>query len=423
MRFASDALARIRTADGRREFDIRRIREEFPILKTRVRGKPLVYLDNAATTQKPRAVIEAESAYYTESNANVHRGIHHLSERATALHEKNREKVRRFLNARDLSEIVFVRGATEAINLVASSYGRPQLRAGDEILITGMEHHSNIVPWQLLCEQTGAVLRVIPITDEGELELDEYENLLGPRTRLVSIVHVSNALGTINPVKEMIEKAHRRNVPVLVDGAQAVPHLRIDVQDLDCDFYAFSGHKLYAPTGIGVLYGKMEHLEEMPPYQAGGEMIATVSFEKTIYNELPYKFEAGTPNIAGVVGLGAAIDYLGQFGIETLGAHEHDVLAYATEKVSSVPGVSLVGTAREKASVLSFVMESAHPHDVGTILDGEGIAVRAGHHCAQPLMHRYGLDATVRASFGLYNTKEEADALAAALHKVNEIFG
>ncbi len=423
MRFASDALARVRTADGRREFDIRTIREEFPILKTNIRGKPLVYLDNAATTQKPRAVIEAESAYYAESNANVHRGIHYLSERATALHERNREKVRRFLNARDLSEIVFVRGATEAINLVASSYGRPQLRAGDEIVITGMEHHSNIVPWQLLCEQTGAVLRVIPITDKGELELDEYERLLGPRTRLVSVVHVSNALGTINPVKEMIESAHRRKIPVLVDGAQAVPHLRIDVQDLDCDFYAFSGHKVYAPTGIGVLYGKMEHLEEMPPYQGGGEMIATVSFEKTIYNELPYKFEAGTPNVAGVIGLGAAIDYVEQFGIENLGAHEHDVLAYATERVSSVPGVRLVGTAREKTSVLSFVMENAHPHDVGTVLDREGIAVRAGHHCAQPLMHRYGLDATVRASFGLYNTREEADALAAALHKVNEIFG
>jgi cysteine desulfurase/selenocysteine lyase len=423
MRFASDALARARAADSLREFDVRKIREEFPILKTKAHGKPLVYLDNAATTQKPRAVIEAVTAYYAEANANVHRGIHYLSERATALHEESREKVRRFLNARELCEIIFVRGTTEAINLVASSYGRPQLRAGDEILITGMEHHSNIVPWQLVCEQTGARLRVIPISDEGELELDEYERLLGPRTRLVSIVHVSNALGTINPVKQMIEKAHRRKIPVLVDGAQAAPHLRIDVQDLKCDFYALSGHKMYAPTGIGVLYGKMEHLEEMPPYQGGGEMIATVSFEKTIYNELPHKFEAGTPNVGGVVGLGAAIDYIDQFGIEAVGAHEHDVLAHATEKISSVPGVTLVGTAREKASVLSFVMENAHPHDVGTVLDRDGIAIRAGHHCAQPLMHRFGLDATVRASFGLYNTKEEADALAAALHKVNEIFG
>jgi cysteine desulfurase / selenocysteine lyase len=408
--------------ERRRAFDVYQIREEFPILKQPMRGKPLVYLDNAATSQKPQAVIDTLTRYYTEENANVHRGVYLLSERATRAYENARLKVQRFINAASPREIIFTRGTTESINLVASSYGRKHLKPGDEVVISWMEHHSNIVPWQMICEETGAVLRVVPINDRGELLLEEYERLLGPRTRLVSIVHVSNALGTINPVHEMITLAHRREIPVLVDGAQAVPHLKVDVQALDCDFYAFSGHKMYGPTGIGVLYGKAELLEAMPPYQGGGDMIASVTFEKTIYNTLPYKFEAGTPYVAGPIGLGAAIDYLEAIGLETIAAHEHDLLTYATEAVGAVPGVQLIGTAREKAGVLSFVLEDVHPHDLGTILDQEGIAIRTGHHCAQPVMQRFGVPATTRASFGLYNTREEVDALVAGIHQVIEVF-
>jgi cysteine desulfurase/selenocysteine lyase len=403
-------------------FDVRGVREDFPLLERQVHGKPLVYLDNAATTQKPRAVLDAIARYYQTENSNVHRGVHLLSELATRSYEDSRAKVQRFLHAADSKEIIFVRGATEAINLVAQSYGRPKIQADDEIIISHMEHHSNIVPWQILCQQTGAALRVAPIDDRGELLLEEYEKLLGPRTRLVSIVHVSNALGTINPVRQIIDLAHRWNVPVLLDGAQAVPHLPIDVRDLDCDFYVFSGHKLYGPTGIGVLYGKAKLLEAMPPYQGGGDMIRSVSFEKTTYNVLPYKFEAGTPHIEGAIGLGAAVDYVNEIGMEAIAAHEQDVLAYATPRVAAVPGVRLIGTAREKAGVLSFVMDGIHPHDVGTILDQEGIAIRTGHHCAQPVMERFGVPATARASLALYNTRDDIDALVRGLHRVQEMF-
>ncbi len=406
-----------------RSFDVGRIREDFPALHQQVHGKPLVYLDNAATTQKPRPVLEALRRFYESECANVHRGVHTLSQRATEAYERARAIVRRFLNARSEQEIIFVRGTTEAINLVAHSFGRPRLRPGDEILISAMEHHSNIVPWQILCEATGARLRVAPINDEGELLLDEFEKLLSPRTRLVAITHLSNALGTINPVREIIRLAHARGVPVLLDGAQAVAHLKVDVQELDCDFYAFSGHKLYGPTGIGVLYGKAEWLEEMPPYQGGGDMISSVTFEKTTYNRLPYKFEAGTPHIAGAIGLGAAIEYVTTLGLERIAAHERDLLAYATEAISGIPGLRLIGTAREKASILSFTLEGIHPHDLGTILDHEGIAIRAGHHCAQPVMERFGVPATARASFALYNTREEVDALVLALQKAREVFG
>jgi len=402
--------------------DVRRLREDFPILRQTVHGRPLVYLDNAATTQKPQAVIDALVTYYSEINANVHRGVHHLSERATSAFEGARATVQRFINAGSTHEIVFTRNATEAINLVAQTFGRTRLGAGDEVLISAMEHHSNIVPWQLVCADKGASLRVAPITDDGALQVEAFERLLGPRTRLVSIVHLSNALGTINPVRQMIAMAHRRGVPVLVDGSQAVPHLPVDVQALDADFYAFTGHKLYGPTGIGVLYGKERLLEEMPPYQGGGDMISSVTFEKTTYNVLPYKFEAGTPNIAGAVGLAAAIDYVAAIGLEPIGVYEHDLLAYGTSVLSQVPGLTLVGTAPEKAGVLSFVMDGVHPHDIGTVVDREGVAIRTGHHCTQPLMDRLGVSATARASLAFYNTREELDALAAALHKVRDVF-
>ena len=404
-------------------FDVESVREDFPILKQEIYGKPLVFLDSAASAQKPRAVIEAMKHCYEEEYANIHRGVYYLSMRATEAFEEARDKVRRFLNAAESREIVFVRGATEAINLVAQSYGRTFLREGDEIVITAMEHHSNIVPWQFLRDEKGLALRVAPIDDDGEFLLEEYEKLLNPRTKLVSVIHGSNAIGTITPVREIIRLAHARGIPVLVDGCQAVPHLQVDVQELDCDFYVFSGHKLYGPTGIGVLYGKAALLEAMPPYQGGGEMITSVTFEKSEFNAIPYKFEAGTPHIAGAIGLGAAIDYLGALGIEDVGGHERGVLEHATRLLSEMKGVRLVGTARDKASILSFVIDGVHAHDVGTVLDHQGVAVRAGHHCAQPVMERFGVDATVRASFALYNTVEEAEALAAAVAKVGEIFG
>lgn len=404
-------------------FDVQRVRRHFPILHQTVHGKPLVYLDNAATTQKPLAVIEAIENYYRRDNANIHRGVHTLSERATESYEKVREAARKFLNAADTKEIIFVRGTTEAINLVAQSYGRRNVGSGDEVLITAMEHHSNIVPWQLLCEEKGAHLRVAPINDRGELLLDEFEKLLGPKTKIVAVGHLSNALGTINPVREIVRMAHARNIPVLVDGAQAAPRMQVDVQALDCDFYAISGHKMYGPTGIGILYGKTRLLEAMPPYQGGGDMIASVTFEKTVYNRLPYKFEAGTPNIADTIGLGAAIEYLNGLGLERIEQHEADLLSYATKAVEAIPGVRLVGTAKEKAGVLSFVMDEIHPHDIGTILDSEGIAIRTGHHCAQPVMQRFNIPATARASFGLYNTREEVDALVKGIRKVQEVLG
>jgi len=408
---------------GRVGYDVQAVRADFPILNEMIHGRPLVYLDNAATTQKPESVIRAIDDYYRHGNANIHRGVHLLSQRATEAYEATRARVREFLHAADDGEIVFVRGATEAINLVAQCYGRTHIGPGDEILITVMEHHSNIVPWQMLCEQTGASLRVAPIDDRGALRLDEFQRLLGARTKLVAVAHVSNALGTINPLKWISEVAHANHVPVLVDGAQAAPHLPVDVQDLDCDFYAFSGHKVYGPTGIGVLYGKAALLEQMPPYQGGGDMISSVTFEKTVYNKIPYKFEAGTPHIAGVIGLRAAIDYVERRGLDAIGAHERELLRYATAKLEEIPGVRIIGTAREKAGVLSFAMKEIHPHDVGSILDQEGIAVRTGHHCAQPVMDRYGVPATVRASFGLYNTHSEVDALVAGLDKVREVLG
>lgn len=404
-------------------FNVESVRAEFPILRERIHGRPLVYLDNAATSQKPDAVIDAISGYYRHTNANIHRGVHLLSQRATEEYEAARASIQAFLNAADSREIVFVRGATEGINLVAQSYGRTHVGRGDEVLITAMEHHSNIVPWQLLCEEKGAILRVAPIDEAGELIFGEFEKLLNPRVKIVAVSHVSNALGTINPVKEIVRRAHALNIPVVVDGAQAAPHLPIDVRDLDCDFYAFSSHKVYGPTGIGVLYGKAALLEAMPPYQGGGDMISSVTFEKTIYNKIPHKFEAGTPDIAGVIGLGAAIAWVGNLGIRAIGAHEHALLAYATKVVGAIPGVRLVGTAREKAGVLSFLMEDIHPHDIGTILDQEGIAVRTGHHCAQPVMERYNIPATVRASFAAYNTFEEIDALARGIEKVKEVLG
>jgi cysteine desulfurase/selenocysteine lyase len=403
-------------------FDVENVRRDFPILNQRVHGKPLVYLDNAATTQKPQAVIDAMVRSYAEENANIHRGVHLLSERATRAYEEAREKVQKFLNAADCREIIFVRGTTEAINLVAQTYGRSNIGAGDEVLITEMEHHSNIVPWQLICEEKGAELKVIPITDEGELRIDLVDSLLTDRTKIVSVVHVSNSLGTINPVKTIVEKAHARGVPVLVDGAQAVAHMPVDVQALGCDFYALSGHKLFGPTGIGVLWGRLPLLETMPPYQGGGDMISAVTFKKTTYNVVPNKFEAGTPNIAGSVGLGVAIDYLKSIDVPAMQAYESDLLAYGTRALTAVPGIRIVGTASKKASILSFVMEDVHPHDIGTILDQEGVAIRTGHHCTQPLMERMCVPATARASLALYNTKEEIDALVAALARVREIF-
>lgn len=400
-----------------------RVRKDFPALAQKVHGKPLVYLDNAATTQKPRAVIEAITRFYEQDCANVHRGVHLLSERATEGFEQARRKARRFLGAADVREIIFVRGATEGINLVAHSFVRPRLQAGDEILITAIEHHSNIVPWQIVAEEKQARLKVAPVNGSGELIVEEFERLLGPRTRFVSLTHVSNALGTVNPVAELVAMAHARGIPVLVDGAQAAPHAPVDVTALGCDFYVFSGHKTYGPTGIGVLYGKAAHLESMPPYQGGGDMIRSVTFEKTIYNEIPYKFEAGTPHIAGAIGLGAALDYLESLGREAVAAHEAELLQYATAAVSRLPGVRIIGTARRKAAVLSFTLEGIHPHDAATVLDHEGVAVRAGHHCAQPVMDRFGVPATLRASFGLYNTTEEVDILVRGLERVREILG
>jgi len=403
-------------------FDVGRVREEFPALKQLVHGKPLVYLDNAATTQKPQLVIDAITRFYQEDCSNIHRGVHLLSERATKAYEDVRLAVQQFINAGDPAEVIFVRGTTEAINLVAHSYGRTHVQAVDAVLISAMEHHSNIVPWQILCEERGARLRVVPMNGRGEFLLDEYEKLLTPRTKLVAVSHVSNALGTVNPVRQIIAMAHEHGIPVLVDGAQAVPHLHVDVQELDCDFYAFSGHKMYGPTGVGVLYGKKRLLEAMPPYQGGGDMISSVTFEKTTYNRLPFKFEAGTPNIAGVIGLGAAVEYLRRIAVDRVAAHENHLLASATERISSLPGVRLIGTAQEKAAVLSFVLEGVHPHDIGTVLDQEGIAVRTGHHCAQPVMQFFGVPATARASFALYNTEEEVDALMRGICKVQEIF-
>ena len=403
-------------------FNVDLVREDFPILKQTVNGKPLVYLDNAATSQKPQSVIDALVSYYSTENSNVHRGVHTLSQQATDDYEGARSKIKRFINASDEREIIFVRGTTEGINLVAQSFGRQHLHEGDEIVISAMEHHSNIVPWQMLCEERGARLRVVPINDAGELLLDEYESMLGPRTKLVSMVHVSNALGTINPAKQIVDIAHSRGIPVLLDGAQAVPHGSVDVRGLDCDFYAFSGHKVYGPTGIGVLYGKADLLEAMPPYQGGGEMIKSVTFEKTIYNTLPHKFEAGTPNIAGSIGLGAAIDYVTSLGMDRIRSYERELLEYGTECLNGLSNVRLIGTAREKSSVLSFVMEGVHPHDIGTILDSEGVAVRTGHHCAQPVMDRFGVPATARASLAFYNTKEEIDALVKAIDQVIEVF-
>jgi cysteine desulfurase/selenocysteine lyase len=405
------------------DFDVARVRQDFPILQQKIHGKPLVYFDNGATSQKPQMVIDALSHYYSAENSNIHRGVHYLSETATVAYEAARAKVRGFLNARADKEIIFVRGTTEAINLVAQSYGRSFLKAGDEIIVSAMEHHSNIVPWQMLCEQVGAKLRVIPINHDGEIVMDEYRRLLNDKTKFVSITHVSNALGTVVPVKEIVTLAHERGVPVLLDGAQAVPHLKVDVQELDCDFYAFSGHKLFGPTGVGVLYGRAELLEKMPPYQGGGDMISLVTFEKTHYNVLPYKFEAGTPHIAGGIGLGAAIDYLSALDWQLVAAHEHQLLSYATEAVSSIEGLRIIGTAKEKAGVLSFVLGHVHAHDVGTILDQEGVAVRAGHHCAMPVMQRFGVPATTRASFAFYNTIDEIEVMVRAIHRVMKVFG
>jgi cysteine desulfurase/selenocysteine lyase len=403
-------------------FDVQKVRRDFPILNQRVHGKPLVYLDNAATTQKPQAVIDAMVRSYAEENANIHRGVHLLSERATRAYEDAREKVQTFLNAQDPREIIFVRGTTEAINLVAQTFGRANIGRGDEVLITEMEHHSNIVPWQLICEEKGAQLKVIPITDQGELRIDLVDSLLTDRTKIVAVVHVSNSLGTVNPITAIVEKAHARGIPVLVDGAQAVAHMPVDLQALGCDFYAMSGHKLFGPTGIGVLWGRLPLLEKMPPYQGGGDMISAVTFTKTTYNVVPNKFEAGTPNIAGSVGLGAAIDYLKGIDIAAMQAYEAELLAYGTRALTSVSGIRMVGTASKKASILSFVMEDVHPHDIGTILDQEGVAIRTGHHCTQPLMERMSVPATARASLALYNTKEEIDALVGALARVREIF-
>ena len=403
-------------------FDVDRIRADFPVLRQTIHGKPLVYLDSAATAQKPYAVIDAIRKFHEVDCANIHRGVHELSQRSTAAYEETRAKAKRFLNARSKSELIFVRGTTEGINLVSSTWGRQNVKEGDEVIISALEHHSNIVPWQILCEEKGAKLRVIPMNDRGELLIEEYEKMLGPRTRMVAVAHVSNALGTINPVRTMIEMAHRHGALALIDGAQAAPHMRIDVQALDADFYTFSGHKAFGPTGIGVLYGKTKLLNAMPPYQGGGDMIRTVTFEKTTYNELPYKFEAGTPNIAGGIGLGAALDYINRVGTEKIAAYEHGLLTYGTEALSQIPGLRMIGTAREKAAVLSFVIDGIHPHDIGTVLDQQGIAVRTGHHCAQPVMDWFGVPATTRASLAFYNTPSELDALAAGLRKVKEIF-
>ena len=412
----------IQTSGAVNTWDVERVRADFPVLHQTVNGKPLIYLDNGASSQVPQVVIDRGIFYIEQEHSNIHRGVHYLSQRATTAYEGAREKVKRFINARESRECIFVRGATEGINLVMHGYGRKFIGEGDEIIISAMEHHANIVPWQMLCEEKGARLRVIPMNDAGELILDEYDALLNTRTKLVAITHVSNALGTINPIKEMIVQAHKYGVPVLIDGAQSAPHMPVDVQDLDCDFYAFSGHKMYAPTGSGIVYGKAELLEKMNPFQGGGDMIKTVTFEKTTYAELPNKMEAGTPAIASQIGLGAAIDYLDSIGREQAAVYEAELLRYATERVSSIEGVRIIGTAKNKASVLSFVIDGIHPHDIGTILDQEGIAVRAGHHCAQPVMQRFNLPATARASFAFYNTKAEIDVLAQTIGKVIEIF-
>ncbi|OGW86379.1 MAG: cysteine sulfinate desulfinase [Omnitrophica bacterium RIFCSPHIGHO2_02_FULL_46_11] len=407
---------------AQKTFDVEKYRKDFPILTQKVYGKPLIYLDNAATTQKPKAVINVLTQYYSAENANIHRGIHYLSQKATDAYDDARVSIQHFLNASDAREIIFVRGATEGINLVAQSYGRTVVKEGDEVLITAMEHHSNIVPWQILCQERGAKLKVAPINDDGEIIIGEYEKLLNKKTKFVAITHISNALGTINPVRKMIQMAHDRGIAVLVDGAQSAPHIPVDVRELGCDFFVFSGHKLFGPTGIGVVYGKAELLEKMPPYQGGGDMISSVTFEKTTYNKLPFKFEAGTPHIAGVIGLGAAVDYLSKIGLEKIAAYEKELLDDATETLSKIPGLRIIGTAHEKASIVSFVLADIHAHDIGTILDQEGVAIRAGHHCAMPLMDRFQVPATARASFSFYNTKEEIDRLAAAILKVLEVF-
>src|SRR6201988_2116688 len=410
------------TTEPTTEFDVERIREDFPVLRQTVNGKPLVYLDNGASSQVPQVVIDRGSDYLKHEHSNIHRGVHYLSQKATSAYEGAREKVKRFINAREARECIFVRGATEGINLVMYGYGRKFIGEGDEIIISAMEHHANIVPWQMLCEEKGARLRVIPMNDAGELLLDEYDGLLNERTKLVSVMHVSNALGTINPIKQMIAQAHKYGVPVLIDGAQAAPHMPVDMQDLDCDFYVFSGHKMFAPTGRGIVYGKMELLEKMNPFQVGGGLIKTVTFEKTTYADPPNRFEAGTPAIASQIGLGAAIDYLNSIGRDRAAAYEAELLRYATERVSGIEGVRIIGTAKNKASVLSFVIDDIHPHDIGTILDQEGIAVRAGHHCAQPVMQRFNVPATARASFAFYNTKEEVEVLVRTVKKVIEVF-
>lgn len=403
-------------------YDINKIREDFPILSRTVYGKPLIYLDNGATTQKPRCVVEAITDEYYSVNANVHRGVHFLSQQATNLHEASRETVRQFINARSTAEIVFTRGTTESINLVASTFADSQMKAGDEVIVSAMEHHSNIVSWQLQAARKGIVLRVIPINDRGELLLDEYEKLFSERTKLVSVTHVSNVLGTVNPVKDIIATAHAHGVPVLIDGAQSIPHIKVDVQDLDADFYVFSGHKIYGPTGVGVLYGKEEWLDRLPPYQGGGEMIKNVSFEKTTFNELPFKFEAGTPDYIGTTALAKALDYVSALGIDAIARHEHELTTYALARLKVIPGMHIFGEAAERGAVISFLVGNIHPFDMGTLLDRLGIAVRTGHHCAEPLMHRMGIEGTVRASFGLYNTKEEVDALAAGIERVSRMF-
>jgi cysteine desulfurase / selenocysteine lyase len=418
----STEVASIASPETATAWDVERIRADFPVLHQTVNGKPLIYLDNSASSQVPQVVIDRGSVYIEQEHSNIHRGVHYLSQKATTAYEGAREKVKRFINARESRECIFVRGATEGINLVMYGYGRKFIGAGDEIVISAMEHHANIVPWQMLCEEKGARLRVIPMNDAGELLLDEYDGLLNERTKFVSLIHVSNALGTINPVKEMIAQAHKYGVPVLIDGAQAAPHMPVDVQDLDADFYVFSGHKMFAPTGSGIIYGKAELLEKMNPFQGGGDMIKTVTFEKTTYAELPNRLEAGTPAIASQIGLGAAIDYLNSIGREQAAVYEAELLRYATERVSAIEGVRIIGTAKNKASVLSFIIDDIHPHDIGTILDQEGIAVRAGHHCAQPVMQRFNIPATARASFAFYNTKEEIDVLASTIEKVIEIF-
>jgi cysteine desulfurase / selenocysteine lyase len=403
-------------------YEVHEVRRDFPIFRNPVHGKSLVYLDNAATTQKPQAAIDAEVRFYTQECSNIHRGVHYLSERATKSYEDSRSRVRRFIHGASDHEVIFVRGATEGINLVAQTYGRSHVGPGDEIVISAMEHHSNIVPWQILCEEKAARLRVVPMSSAGEFQFEEFAKLLGPRTRLVAVTNVSNALGTVNPIQDIIRLAHGQHVPVLVDGAQSVQHMPVDVSALDCDFFVFSGHKIYGPTGVGILYGKEHLLDAMPPYQGGGDMISSVTFEKTLYNRLPYKFEAGTPNVAGAIGLGAAIDYVESIGLQKISAYEKVLLDYATQALSAIDGLRIIGTAKEKVSVISFVLEGVHPHDIGTILDQEGIAIRTGHHCAQPVMDFFGIPATARMSLGLYNTREDIDALAQGLRKVKEVF-